>query len=117
MDLKSKLTRFGEQIDGDHAITERDGWGKALDGSKVGLCLHDLYSEYTDLYGKKSKNADDCYEAMSVLCRWGLGKYILLRPKRRACKGSSLAWMESFEGASRNASYEPCRRTTNTEGL
>ena len=46
-------------------ITANDGWEKALDGSKVGLVLHDLYSGFTDLYPKKSKSANDSYEAMN----------------------------------------------------
>ena len=64
-DLREKLTRFGECIDGDHLITANDGWEKALDGSKVGLVLHDLFSGFTDLYPKKSKGSTESYEAMN----------------------------------------------------
>ncbi len=47
-ELKMKLTRFGEAFDGDHCSTRQDGWERGYDGSTVSLCLHDLYSEYTD---------------------------------------------------------------------
>ena len=62
--IKKRLSKFGEVIDGDLAITEKD-YGKGHDGSTVGLALHDLFSEYTDLYPMSTRTADSCYEAMN----------------------------------------------------
>ena len=64
-ELRKKLTRFGQHICGDHSIMRQDGWDRGHDGSNVGLVLHDMYSSYTDCYGKKTKDALDNYEAMN----------------------------------------------------
>ena len=34
------------------------------------MVLHDLYSGYTDLYGKKEKSSEDAYEAMNDFAEW-----------------------------------------------
>jgi hypothetical protein len=64
IEKRSRLTAFGDNVCADHSITRHDGWDKGYDGSTVGLVIHDLFSSYTDLYGKKTKGWEDCYEAM-----------------------------------------------------
>ncbi len=64
-ELRSKLTKFGQNICGDVADMRRDGWDRGHDGSNNAFVLHDMYSTYTDCYGQKTKQAPDHYHSMN----------------------------------------------------
>ena len=115
-DLKATLTHFGHNICGDHCIMAYDGWDTGYDGSTVGFLLHDLFSGFTDLYGQKSKSAQDNYESMNDFAdsSW-VNKFY--SDRSRELKKAAKWLVEPCQVTTRHAANEPYSRAANLAHL